>query len=274
LSTIVKEVALQVGGVHRTPSTFAQRYETFVQSGALKQLSPLSHLPWHVPCAIPLPHLPQPKYIPYHASERNVVQPAISAFIQSLNKSALGRNSTQVLVDSHNRVAFLDRKPDIVFYPRGVPQNEFYISALGDVKGRGYAGHEGFSNDAKGQLESFMEELLELQPYRDRMFAFLTDGVNIQFFELERNLSGRFQLIEYPQRTFANGGASELRGLLQAESLALGLPLKQLSFKGYTVELSKYLGQGGAALVYQVFPLIIHFKTSTYMILFCVIIIV
>jgi hypothetical protein len=56
---------------------------------------------------------------------------------------------------------------DLILWSAGKPHNIYYISAIGEVKGRaGARAIEEFAAEDKGQLESYLEEFLRLQPHR------------------------------------------------------------------------------------------------------------
>ena len=52
--------------------------------------------------------------------------------------------------------------PDIIGWIRGKPHSTFYIALIGELKARRAANaKEEFTAEEKGQLESFMQDLIE-----------------------------------------------------------------------------------------------------------------
>jgi hypothetical protein len=151
-------------------------------------------------------------------------------------------------LDTHNRVSYGNRKPDVVGYVTGKPRSVFYIAVVGDVKARRQVGKEDFDAAEKGHLQSLLEELLlEFQPSRDVATGFLTDGFLIQFFRVEKRQS--LLWVEGPVLHLHEGGDRWLLGLLD-DHKAHGL-LQDLTIDEEPVAMEKLLGTGGSAVVYS-----------------------
>ena len=60
------------------------------------------------------------------------------------------------------------------------------MTIVGELKS-GRKEKEEFSNEEKGQMDSFLSELLHYQPHRSFATGFLSDGRIIKFFRLLRN---------------------------------------------------------------------------------------
>src|SRR6185437_2682052 len=120
--------------------------------------------------------------LPSKASEAAIVQPHVSGVIKqhpSLSGAALR------LFDTHAKVSYLGRSPDIVIGPirggdhlpcknktnvQAHPQ-PFYIVAIGDVKGR--RTEEEFTLKEQGHMASFLVDLLRVRPDRRLAVGFL-----------------------------------------------------------------------------------------------------
>lgn len=55
---------------------------------------------------------------------------------------------------------------DTLAYVKGKPQNEYYIVFVGENKARRSESQTGFTDDEKGQLVSYLQEVLKYQPTR------------------------------------------------------------------------------------------------------------
>jgi hypothetical protein len=74
----------------------------------------------------------------------------------------------------------------MVGYLANKPQSFCHIMLVGNVKAQHEANKDGFDASKKGQLESFLEDLLlGFQPYQQFVNSFLTNSCLIQFFQLE-----------------------------------------------------------------------------------------
>ena len=114
------------------------------------------------------------------SSETGFVQPYWAKVIDK----RLPTDTKICLKDCHGKPTIGTRKPDIIGYVRGEPESIFYIALVGELKGRRPASKANFSHDEKGQLLSFLEDLLKLQTHRNEVSGFLSDGSYIQFFRL------------------------------------------------------------------------------------------
>ncbi|KAL6041644.1 Protein kinase domain-containing protein, variant 2 [Balamuthia mandrillaris] len=239
LAEKVSRLALSTAHTERSfPTTFAERYGrlhiTYVDkawfSVAAKQPSGLFTLAG-CPAA--------------GASESRTVQPY---WAKKLKK--LPQNLPIVLEDTHKKVSFGNRKPDVVGYVAEKPRTIFNIALIGDVKPRRACNHDGFDNAEKGHLESFMEELLiDYQPYRNLINGFLTDGCLIQFFRLSRQ-GDHHDLMweEGPVLYLHDEGGKWLLGLL-SDKAAHNLPA-DIIINNKPVIMNQLLGIGGSSVVY------------------------
>jgi hypothetical protein len=201
------------------------------------------------------------------ASENTVVQPYWRKKIKEINDS-LDPSLTVTLVDTHGTPTIGTRKPGIIsvsgkhfrfkhlfFFFSDIsgkvkekPLSPFYIALVGEVKA-GRTGLDEFTNEEKGQLDSFLYELLRLQPQRQQATGFLTDGRIIQFFRLTHKEG--YLLEETPVYYLHDDGGAYLLGLLRSSPLSLGLPETELMCDKLPVIIQDVLGIGGTATVYQ-----------------------
>ena len=167
-------------------------------------------------------------------------------------KTALGLKSRIVLKDKHLGRSYATRKPDIVGYMDGEPENDFHIAVLGDVKRRRTA--DEFTKAEKGELESFLQDHLSGQTLRRRITGFLTDGKLIQFFRLSSTgHSGAVEELELEgTRVFllAEAGADLLVSLLFASDTNLDLPPRTIEIDNEQLVFERALGAGASAMVY------------------------
>ena len=132
----------------------------------------------------------------------------------------------------------------------GKPHHPFYISVVGQLKGRRKLDNDSFTAEEKGQLVSYMEALVyTYQINRSEVYGFLSDGCIIQFFKLER-IDEEFCFLESVSINYLDGeGGKILLGLLTTEVNKLGMNFS-LFYSGKEVLLEKVLGIGGSSVVY------------------------
>jgi len=184
------------------------------------------------------------------ADETRVVQPYWSDKLKNFPDKHLA----VVLKDTHRSVSFGTRKPDVVGYLANKPRSIFHIALVGDVKARRQENKAVFDASEKGQMESFLEDLLlEFQPYRQAVNGFLTDGCLIQFFRLEKleasTSACELQWTEGPVHFLHDEGDKWLLGLLRNRN-AHGLP-EDIVINEEPVVVDQLLGVGGSSVVYS-----------------------
>jgi len=181
--------------------------------------------------------------------------------------------------DTHDNPYLDERKPDLSFFPK----QEDYLSItnvaiLGELKpawnkpttsqGLGKKKTD-FSNDAKGQIITFAERLLDVQPFRGEVTVFLCDCYHIQFFKVARNsVAGgytyvwtqRQPLFKKKRVAFRRGrrnvvvleplsGFNNLLSLLATPPQRLGLT-NIPRYCGESLPLTTFLGKGATSCVY------------------------
>ncbi|KAL6044808.1 SAM domain (Sterile alpha motif) domain containing protein, variant 2 [Balamuthia mandrillaris] len=220
------------------PTTFAERYMRLHKAYVDKA--------WFSVAAKQPPGLFTPSGCPAAgASESRTVQPY---WAKKLKK--IPQNLPIVLEDTHKKVSFGNRKPDVVGYVAEKPRTIFNIALIGDVKPRRAVNQEAFDNAEKGHLESFMEELLiDYQPYRNLINGFLTDGCLIQFFRLNRQGDRDLIWEEGPVLYLHDEGGKWLLGLL-SDKAAHNLPA-DIIIDNKPVIMNQLLGIGGSSVVYS-----------------------
>ena len=120
--------------------------------------------------------------LPQGASKKRVVQPHMTKVIKELAKV----DTRLRMLDTHDKVSFFDRKPDIVICPANYASSlpaAWYIVAIGDVKGR-RSGQDKFDDDEIGKVIFFLQDLLRARPDKTTATGFLTDSYIIQFFRV------------------------------------------------------------------------------------------
>ena len=169
---------------------------------------------------------------------------------------AMARLSTTLrMLDTHDQVTFLNRKPDICIVPanhaKTVPA-AWYVVALGDVKGR-RSRQEKFNSEEIGSLVSFLQDLLRTLADRGVATGFLTDSYIIQFFRVRLTPAAPLGMhvdatrpyhLKRPRGKPALCGGDLLLSLLLQKPTALGCPMIDLSVDRSVVEISRYLGEG------------------------------
>jgi len=201
------------------------------------------------------------------SSETSVVQPYWTTVIND----RLPADTTICLKDCHGTATIGTRKPDIVGYVRGEPQSIFYVALVGELKGRRPPSNKAdFSDDEKGQLLSFLEDLLKLQTHRKEVTGFLSDGCFIQFFRL-MIIVDDLVLEEGPVESLASmhlphffffllankltilllvKGGLWLAGALYSDLSKLGL-MSSITMNSKKVTITGLLGVGQSAIVYS-----------------------
>jgi hypothetical protein len=165
------------------------------------------------------------------------------------------------LVDAHDRISFLHRKPDIVAYhPTCLTDTPFGITLIAEMKASKEMGKVSeFTATEIGHLLGFCEDLLELQLGRPSLTAFLTDGRIIQFFKVMRKAdtytaccTSVFELESTSTATSGAGvGSYLLLKLLLCPPAKLDSPYRELKVDGRVVDLHEWLGSGASANVYR-----------------------
>lgn len=178
------------------------------------------------------------------ASETKKVQPWWEIVIR-----LLPNDLSIELADEHKHPTIGNRKPDIIGWERGKPHSSFYIVIIGELKERRGTKEE-FEASEMGQLESFMQDLLEnFQPHRNEITAFLSDGKLIQFFQLQ-HIQHNWTFSQTPVYHLENRGGKLLMGLLKTRPSSLGM-VTNLKVSSNLVTIEKVLGLGGSSIVYE-----------------------
>lgn len=185
----------------------------------------------------------------------------ISALIPKLNQELSAVGAPLRLMDTHAKVSFNNRKPDIVVYPAAQVTDPaqlpsaYFIVLVGDVKGRRSTAK--FSDEELGELEVFLSELLEMFPRRASVVGFLTDGDCLQFMRLHRVP----RKIEYTEEMLLLGpdgkvngdGACYLMAMLCAPPAFFGADVEPIAVAGQSVSISEFLGSGSSGVVWKVY---------------------
>ena len=218
------------------------------------------HPPWWAPPTLEQLADPDPwkrtPPLPKGASEKDVVQPYVSEVIRQLGRSP----TTLRMHDTHNRVSYLGRKPDVCIYPADSSSSCWYIVAVGEVKGR-RGDLEEFDDGEAGKLISFLQDLLRLRPDREWATGFLTDGHLIQFFRVDVTRDRALvsisavkctQVFRLPRPpNGSRSGGDWLHALLMQSPNSLGCHFMDLDVGGHRLELLRYLGEGSSGVVWQ-----------------------
>ena len=249
-------------------TTVATSYRVAVSNGTIR----LAQQPAWFRLATPPPELAGLSALPPAMLEADVQQQFEETTALAL--AAAARRPTLRLVGRSSAPSFAFRKPDIVGLEAAPAAPEqttavdpvscsvTHICCLGDLKPRRAAGSEGrFSDEEKGHLLSFVEDLVRQQPWRGpaaRVVAFLCDGAHILFFECEFQTeirgNGHFTVELHRAREsapmpLAGAGGAWLAGLTVAPLAELGycLPSNLRLASGAAVEVHEYLGMGATA---------------------------
>lgn len=147
-------------------------------------------------------------------------------------------------------MTYLTRKPDHVVYKMGFPSEPFYITVFGDNK-ECAIGMQGFSDEDKGHLLDFATDLFKVQKFRSFVYAFLTNGIVVQWFRFTLKEDGIVHSSEFPAINYKTAGLASICNMLASDPSGLGWSLPVVNFQGHSVELQKVLGHGGFSVVYQ-----------------------
>jgi hypothetical protein len=181
------------------------------------------------------------------ASETQEVQPWWECVTKNLKDDP---NLKIDLQDEHKHPTIGDRKPDLIGWEKRKPHNPYYIVVVGELKGRRKEGKDNFTDEEKGKMESFLEDLIhDYQQHRVQVTGFLSDGYLIQFFLLE-NHNNNLKLWETPVYLLNGEGGEYLIGLLSTVPSQLGMQ-SPLQVNNQEVFLNKVLGLGGSSVVYE-----------------------
>jgi hypothetical protein len=105
-------------------------------------------------------------------------------------------------------------------------------------------------DEEKGQMDSFLVDLLQYQPQRTEATGFLTDANIIQFFKIEKTGPLSYYLHESNTYNLADEGGPLLLGLLQTNPTKLGLD-PFILFNNKEIVCNKVLGVGATSVVYE-----------------------
>ncbi len=132
---------------------------------------------------------------------------------------------------------------------------------VGELKSIERSNSDSFGAEDFGQLELFMERLLnQYQPYRSHLYGFLSDGRIIQYLCASRHNNCVKFVAHSPQRLTAEEGIGFLCELLmtpQGETAQplVGSPtpiLQHANEPQSALAVTRFLGQGRTAFVYEV----------------------
>jgi hypothetical protein len=132
----------------------------------------------------------------FRANESNTVQIVWSAYLSEEGlttkdktvlkysdiKTLKGTSRTLRWQDTHRAPSIGTRKPDECLYVAGKPSTAFYVAVVGDLKDPG----DTFTDDAKGQILTFMKRLMDIQPFCQFVFGYLRNSDVVQFFRQRR----------------------------------------------------------------------------------------
>lgn len=113
-----------------------------------------------------------------NAKESVAVQPKMTQLIKELNQDSFCNQ----MRDKHTEQTVGTRKPDLVHYRRGQPEDVFNIICLGEIKGR--RSKAKFNDEEIGHILEMTESLATLQPFRSEFTCYITDTKFIQFFKI------------------------------------------------------------------------------------------
>ena len=88
-----------------------------------------------------------------------------------------------MIEDVHSIPLLATRKPNFVFIAKDRPLDALHVVAVGEIKTR--SGKE-FANADVGQVITFGEKVLQLQPRRAYVYVVLTDCINIDIYKVTR----------------------------------------------------------------------------------------
>jgi hypothetical protein len=244
--------------------TLAKQYGKAVSKGVVQQvLLPMWFSPDPTPPALVSTPL-QPG-----ASEADV-QKHFECLIRPL--AAASRAPTLLLEGRSSVPSFGTRKPEVVAFivtasaPADAEPSSrslIHIAAIGELKLPRPPNRKGvFTDDEKGRALCFAEDLVREQSWRRaqgslaRVVVFLSDGVDILFFECTFRVEVRAQELRVePQAARECGplpldgaGGAYLAGLTIAPLDSLGYTLPRCAVDGAPVELHAYLGMGATSV--------------------------
>ncbi len=131
---------------------------------------------------------------------------------------------------------------------------------VGELKSIERSNSDSFGAEDFGQLELFMERLLnQYQPYRSHLYGFLSDGRIIQYLCASRHKDGVKFAAHSPQPFTAEEGLGFLCELLmtpeEAAQPLVGSPTPirlRATEPQSALMVTRFLGQGRTAFVYEV----------------------
>jgi len=157
--------------------------------------------------------------------------------------------------DTSNNPILDNRKPDLCFFFGEDPLSGVYVAIVGEIKKKQSTGL--FSGGHIGEVLTFGERCLKLQPLRMQITVFLTDCYIIQFFKIEKSNEQEkkyYCTSVMGVRTNSDGTSQEgilaLGSLLTRSREELGVNTPIPKFKA-NISLNKLLGRGATSIVYE-----------------------
>jgi len=200
-------------------------------------------------------------------------------FCQELERLCAGDFCHFKCVDTHVNPYLDGRKPDVSFCPKGEELSIANVSIVGELKAARERSHKrnqlgkmktDFSAEDKGQIITFAESVLLVQPFREHVTAFLCDCHHIMFFRVTRtsgnslqyswttrqplfsvaNVPGRRRGRAAPtSRCVPQAGFNWLLSLLATEPKDIGME-NIPRYHAEALPLNMFLGRGATSYVY------------------------
>lgn len=166
-----------------------------------------------------------------------------------------------VPMDGHNQVTFSNRKPDVPCHAFKTPKSESNIVIIGDMKKRrADVKKEDFTDEEKGHIFDFLQELLQTQPFRESVngiaFAdgFLCDSHLIQFFRLIRRRTNDAFTWDGEQSHVMHvqdEGGNVLLAMLESPPDQRGWNVPKVKISGRQIGILQLLGSGATGNVFR-----------------------
>jgi len=174
---------------------------------------------------------------------------------------ALGKVASSYWKDSHNRVAYKTRKPDGIhlrFYAdrKRATVDVLNVVAISEFKKRRKGQSNTFSDEEEGHCASLLRDLVMAQQRPSKKaYAYLTDGVFIEFLMVELQKGEKDQIYKSETMRFDGRGADLLYAFYTASYVELGYSCPDIKFitsdeMEQEVSLLTTLGTGSSASVF------------------------
>ena len=157
-----------------------------------------------------------------------------------------------IAADTHLTRVLGSRKPDVTLYTREQKGTLLGVSSVMELTAyqAGCTTYQ-FTETKSGQLATFLNRMVLLQPTRDAATGVLSDGLHIQFMRVRREELDKRATVSPVMRMDSKQADEWFWGWIRATPSALGWSLPSVCVGGVSLQLSEWLGEGASSTVWR-----------------------